>query len=60
MTNSNIPSFAVGSKSFTAVAINIASKAGEWIQSKLGDFTSCKPNIRPTILSRKLIRALKR
>ncbi|MBU7319385.1 inositol monophosphatase family protein [Paenibacillus oleatilyticus] len=38
MTNSNIPSFAVGSKSFTAVAINIASKAGEWIQSKLGDF----------------------
>lgn len=38
-TNSN-PSFTVGSKSFTAVAINTASKAGEWIQSKLGDFNS--------------------
>lgn len=37
--NSN-PSFTVGSKSFTAVAINTASKAGEWIQSKLGDFNS--------------------
>jgi myo-inositol-1(or 4)-monophosphatase len=33
-------SFTVGSKSFTAVAINTASKAGEWIQSKLGDFNS--------------------
>lgn len=29
--------FKVGSKSFTAVAINTAAKAGEWIQSKLGD-----------------------
>ncbi|MFH5187155.1 inositol monophosphatase family protein [Paenibacillus sp. TAB 01] len=37
--NSN-PSFTVGSKSYTAVAINTASKAGEWIQSKLGDFNS--------------------
>jgi myo-inositol-1(or 4)-monophosphatase len=33
-------SFTVGSKSFTAVAINTASKAGEWIQSKLGEFNS--------------------
>jgi myo-inositol-1(or 4)-monophosphatase len=33
-------SFAVGGKSFTAVAINTASKAGEWIQSKLGDYQS--------------------
>lgn len=31
---------ALGSKSFTAVAINTASKAGEWIQSKLGDYNS--------------------
>jgi myo-inositol-1(or 4)-monophosphatase len=30
----------LGSKSFTAVAINTASKAGEWIQSKLGDYNS--------------------
>jgi myo-inositol-1(or 4)-monophosphatase len=29
--------FTVGGKSFTAVAINTASKAGEWIKSKLGD-----------------------
>src|SRR5690554_2246712 len=28
--------YTVGSKSFTAVAINTASKAGEWIKSKLG------------------------
>ncbi|WP_426451032.1 inositol monophosphatase family protein [Paenibacillus sp. S-38] len=40
MSTSNTPAFAVGSKSFTAVAINTASKAGEWIQSKVGDFTS--------------------
>jgi myo-inositol-1(or 4)-monophosphatase len=33
-------SFSVGGKSFTAVAINTASKAGEWIQSKLGDYQS--------------------
>ncbi|MEK8131111.1 inositol monophosphatase family protein [Paenibacillus filicis] len=30
----------IGSKSFTAVAINTASKTGQWIQSKLGDFNS--------------------
>ncbi|NOU93497.1 inositol monophosphatase [Paenibacillus sp. LMG 31456] len=40
MSNDRNPSFTVGSKSFTAVAINTASKAGEWIQSKLGDFNS--------------------
>lgn len=32
--------YTVGSKSFTVVAINIASKAGEWIKSKSGDFTT--------------------
>jgi myo-inositol-1(or 4)-monophosphatase len=31
-------SFFVGSKNFTAVAINTASKAGTWVKSKLGDF----------------------
>ncbi|WP_028612437.1 inositol monophosphatase family protein [Paenibacillus harenae] len=30
----------VGGKSFTAVAINCASKAGEWIKMKLGNFAS--------------------
>ncbi|OMF20368.1 inositol monophosphatase [Paenibacillus sp. FSL H8-0548] len=30
----------VGGKSFTAVAINCASKAGEWIQTRLGNFAS--------------------
>ncbi|WP_054026474.1 inositol monophosphatase family protein [Bacillus sp. FJAT-28004] len=30
----------VGGKSFTAVAINCASKAGEWIKTKLGNFAS--------------------
>ncbi len=30
--------FVVGSKSFTAVAINCAAKAGEWIASKQGKF----------------------
>ncbi|WP_148092063.1 inositol monophosphatase family protein, partial [Paenibacillus sp. 598K] len=30
----------VGSKSFTAVAINCAAKAGEWIKTKLGAYAS--------------------
>ena len=30
----------IGGKSFTAVAINTASKAGEWIKSKLGQYES--------------------
>lgn len=40
MSNQNTTRYSVGSKSFTAVAINTASKTGEWIQSKLGDFNS--------------------
>jgi len=35
----NQPNNAIGGKSFTAVAINCAAKAGEWIQSKLGTIT---------------------
>jgi len=31
--------FAVGSKSFTAVAISCAARAGEWIKTKLGNYT---------------------
>lgn len=30
----------IGGKSFTAVAINCAAKAGEWITTKLGNFSS--------------------
>ncbi|MFD0672292.1 inositol monophosphatase family protein [Cohnella sp. GCM10027633] len=33
------PNHTIGGKSFTAVAINCASKAGEWIKSKSGSFT---------------------
>jgi myo-inositol-1(or 4)-monophosphatase len=29
----------IGGKSFTAVAVNCAAKAGEWIKSKMGSFT---------------------
>lgn len=32
--------YVVGRKSYTAVAVNTASKAGEWIKSKVGDFNS--------------------
>ncbi|MED4601555.1 inositol monophosphatase family protein [Paenibacillus validus] len=39
--------FTVGSKSFTAVAINTASKTGEWIQSKLGDFNTLHTKYSP-------------
>jgi myo-inositol-1(or 4)-monophosphatase len=38
LSNETIPTYTVGSKSFTAVAISAAAKAGEWIRSKLGDF----------------------
>ncbi|CAN7740947.1 inositol monophosphatase family protein [Paenibacillus sp. LjRoot56] len=37
MVNGGTESFVVGSKSFTAVAINTAAKAGQWIKTKLGD-----------------------
>jgi myo-inositol-1(or 4)-monophosphatase len=40
MTNLSSHPYTVGSKSFTAVAINTAAKAGEWIRSRLGDFQS--------------------
>jgi myo-inositol-1(or 4)-monophosphatase len=32
--------FTVGGKSFTAVAVSTAAKAGEWIKTKLGGFSS--------------------
>ncbi|MBW5445655.1 inositol monophosphatase [Cohnella sp. CFH 77786] len=35
----NSPESVIGGKSFTAVAINCAAKAGEWIKSKSGSFS---------------------
>lgn len=40
MENKNKVPYQVGSKSFTAVAINTASIAGEWIKSNVGKFTT--------------------
>ncbi|MDR6554766.1 inositol monophosphatase family protein [Paenibacillus qinlingensis] len=37
MVDGRTETFVVGSKSFTAVAINTAAKAGQWIKTKLGD-----------------------
>ncbi|OPH59272.1 inositol monophosphatase [Paenibacillus ferrarius] len=37
MVNGEAEPFVIGSKSFTAVAINTAAKAGQWIKTKLGD-----------------------
>lgn len=37
MVHGETETFVVGSKSFTAVAINTAAKAGQWIKTKLGD-----------------------
>lgn len=47
MANEEKKPFTVTSKSFTAVAINTASKAGEWIKSKLGDFSSLDQKTSP-------------
>lgn len=40
MSSQSKSKYTVGSKSFTAVAINVASKAGEWIKSKVGDYAT--------------------
>lgn len=58
-------SAAVGGKSFTAAAINCASKAGEWIKTKLGNYSRLDIKYSPHDLvtevdkgSEKLIRSL--
>ena len=38
--NNQSEATAIGGKSFTAVAINCAAKAGEWIKTKLGSYAS--------------------
>jgi len=37
--SANQPESVIGGKSFTAVAVNCAAKAGEWIKSKSGNIT---------------------
>lgn len=37
--------YIVSSKSYTAVAINCAAKAGEWIKSKLGNYQTLKTKV---------------
>jgi len=56
---------AIGGKSFTVVAINCAAKAGEWIKTKLGNYTNLSLKYSPTDLvtevdkgSEKMIRNL--
>ncbi len=39
--------YSASGKSFTAVAINTAAKAGEWIKSKLGAYTSLNQKTSP-------------
>lgn len=42
--------YVVGRKSFTAVAVNTASKAGEWIKSKVGGFRNLQTKRSPADL----------
>ncbi|MDR6885089.1 inositol monophosphatase family protein [Bacillus sp. 3255] len=65
MANSGAEPYVIGSKSFTAVAINTAAKAGEWIKSKMGDINRIDTKYSPQDLvtevdkgSEKLIRNL--
>jgi myo-inositol-1(or 4)-monophosphatase len=47
MPNDSEELYKLGGKSFTAVAINTAAKAGQWIKSKLGDFNSVDVKYSP-------------
>lgn len=47
MVNKEKKTFTVTGKSFTAVAINTAAKAGEWIKSKLGAFSRLDQKTSP-------------
>jgi myo-inositol-1(or 4)-monophosphatase len=65
MANDSKEAYVVGGKSYTAVAINTAAKAGQWIKSKLGDFNSIDVKYSPQDLvtevdkgSEKMIRKL--
>ncbi|NOV02832.1 inositol monophosphatase family protein [Paenibacillus planticolens] len=65
MVNSGAEPFVVGSKNFTAVAINTAAKAGQWIKIKMGDINRIDTKFSPQDLvtevdkgSEKLIRNL--
>lgn len=65
MVNGGAEPFVIGSKSFTAVAINTAAKAGQWIKSKMGEISRIDTKFSPQDLvtevdkgSEKLIRNL--
>lgn len=65
MVNGGAEPFVIGSKSFTAVAINTAAKAGQWIKSKMGEISRVDTKFSPQDLvtevdkgSEKLIRNL--
>lgn len=47
MEDNKKPAFVVGSKSFTAVAINAAAKAGEWIKSRVGIYKQLDTKTSP-------------
>ena len=42
--------YVIGRKSYTAVAVNTASKAGEWIKTKVGNFRNLQYKKSPTDL----------
>lgn len=48
--------FRVGGKNFTAVAVNCAAKAGEWIKSKLGDIRHIHKKVPHVIWSQRWTR----
>ena len=50
MANEQNTVFTVGGKSFTAVAVSTAAKAGEWIKTKLGGFSSLSTKYSATDL----------
>jgi myo-inositol-1(or 4)-monophosphatase len=65
VVNGGAEPFVIGSKSFTAVAINTAAKAGQWIKSKMGEISRVDTKFSPQDLvtevdkgSEKLIRNL--
>ncbi len=47
MSNQESGAYTVSGKSFTAVAVNMASKAGEWMKSKLGQATDVQIKTTP-------------
>jgi myo-inositol-1(or 4)-monophosphatase len=47
MSDGSMESYVLSGKSFTAVAINTASKAGEWVKTKLGAYQQLEQKTSP-------------